>query len=97
MCEVVGIEHDYSVVLAGQRPQLLQHPLDGIAFTAQVAVGTYTGIHAVLPHDRSGIIRTVVTDDKYIVQFLGIIKLLQVLHQSANHFFLVVCGDQYGK
>lgn len=80
MREVVGIKHHDSIILAGQRPQLLEHPLDSITFSAKIRVGTYTGIHAVLPYDGCCIIRTVIADDKYIVQFLGIIKLLQIFH-----------------
>ncbi|MNY42777.1 hypothetical protein D3C86_1776970 [compost metagenome] len=94
MCQIVGVEHDNSIILARHSPQFLQHPFDGITLAPQIVVGAHTGVHPVLPYDLGRPVRAVVADDKYIVQILGIIKLFQIFHQCAHNLFLIVRCNQ---
>ncbi|MNI84541.1 hypothetical protein D3C73_1414570 [compost metagenome] len=50
-----------------------------------------------LTDDLRRVVRTVITDNEYVVQLFRVVKLLEILHKRANNLFFVVGCYQHRK
>ncbi len=79
--QIIGIEHDNCIVAFWQLPQLAKHPLDRIALPALIQVVADISLNPFIAAGNIGcLVRTVITNHKYIVQMTRVFHFLQIFY-----------------